>query len=346
MTDEPANVAIPAKYALNNALRRMRTIWDENRIDYWAREIASMVKRRKVTGDGIRKAVGTIDPDIIVSLNCDAGSRLGRPSLTVDMVRMQPVTLIPRNSVRRHEREIIILRRDIITQRGQEIDVRSGPMGIALDRHAAERIYDRENCTHDQIVQRLRDDLGGLIRTVAFIRAVHLIKRLENRPEGSPLAAGEVSFVPMGEGALILEAMQVDSYTGIARRTLIRNPATRITTACADRLIMADAEPIAGNPASGLMLMTGVTYLSKDLLRLEQRDCLALIEDEMAAAAAIVDKAADMLGRVSMPHEQPVVLPTLPAPSPRIIQLMARNVGRNRSPGVWVGNAPPRRRPP
>ena len=344
MNEDHARVAIPARYALNTAIRRMRAIWDEGRHDYWSGEIASMVGRRKVTGEGIRTAIGMIDRDIVVSSAIREGTRLGKPSLTVDMIRMQPVTLVPRDDATRTDREIILLRRDVISQRGQEVDIRSGPLGIALDRHAAERIYERERCTHDEIVQRLRDDLAGLVRTVAFCRAAGVVKRLEGRSASDPLAAGEAALVPMGAGALVVEATRVDTYAGIARRTLARLPASKVTNAAVDPLVMVDAAPIEGSPAVGVMQMVGVTYLSDDLLRPEQRDCLALLEDAMEAAGHLVDEAAAALGTISMPHEPPVVLPAMPPVEPRLMALLARNVRRNRSPAIWTGNVPPRRR--
>lgn len=343
MDDATPGVAIPARYALNTALRRMRAIWDEGREDYWTREIVSMVKKRQVTGDGVEAAVRTIDPDIVVSMDVTKGRRLGRPSRIIDMIRMQPMTLTARDQSGAGTREIILLRRDLITQRDQEIEVRSGDVGIALDRHAAERIYQRERCTHDEIVKRLRDDLRGMVRAIAFCRASRIINGWEADGTSGSIRPGAAAFVPMGAGALIVEAMQVDVAANTSRRTLVKRPASTLKIARNDPGIVLPAAAVDGHDAVGIVQMVGMTYLSDDLLRPEQRDYLALFEDAMEEAGDKVDMAARILGSVAMAHEPAPALPVMPEPGERIINLLRRNVRRRHDATAWLELRPKKR---
>lgn len=336
--DITAGITIPARYALNTALREMGAIWDEKRPDYWTQGISDMVKAGRVTANGLKDAIARIDPAIILSMARSDMKRLGKTVPVFDIIRMQPLRIHPRHGPdQENPREIIMLRRDVVTQRDREVDIRSGNMGIALDRHAAERLYERERCTPDEIVGRLRGDMAHLVRTVAFARASGIIKRARGTDAGETgISPGEATFVPMGKGALVVEALQLDVNGITARRTLVRRTGTVITVAGHDPQMTRETEPLDGHPAVGLIEMTGITYLSEDMLRPDQRDYLALFEDAMEAVD--IEALTDTVGAVAMPHERHRGFPAVPAPAPRLMTLLRENVRRNKQPTTWRGH--------
>ena len=328
-------VRIPARYALNALLREISSIWNEDQANYWTHAIVEMVKSGRVTIAGIEGAIDRVDPRIVVSMTRRDGRRLGKPQPVFDMVRMQLSNVVPRDALPgANLRQILMLRRDVIAPRGKEVDIRSGGLGVAIDRHAIERLYERENCTPGELLDRLRSDLSRLAGDVAYARAAGLIKRRKGSGDDrTDIRPGEMALVPMGAGVLVMEALQLD-VTGItARRVLVRQPESRITAAQHDQETTVPARPMDGKPAIGLIVMTGITYLADDMLRMGQRDYLALYEDMTEHVDR--DALGNSLGRVFLPHERRPPAPSMPPQNDRMMRLLRENVNRNKKPVAW-----------
>lgn len=323
---------VPARYAINAAFKEMYDIWDEDRSDYWMRRLTHLVLGGKVNADNVETIINSIDSRIRVSLERRIVKRVGKIETLFDLIRMQPLKIISRKKEEKTERkELIILRRDIISLKKRGIDIRSGYVGIALDRHAIERLYEREKLTCHGILDRLRSDMHQLIRHVAFARAAKLIKCA--RIGGQPLNPGNVTFLPMGNGALIVEALQIDCNGFVGRRTLIGKKDVSITVAHHHPEMRYPADPIDKMPTEGIIKMTGTTYLSDDLLRPDQRDCLALFED--ALEDVDTDALMALMGMVTLPHESHQDWPPTDVNSDKMMRLMRENVKRNKQAAPW-----------
>lgn len=334
MTTAGALAAVPARYAMNALLRDVSAIWDEGRTDYWTQGIVDMVERGRVTDAGIEEALARIDPRILLWQSRMEGRRLGRPANIHEIVRMQPVGIRPREGG--EDRRIIVLRRDVLSPRDREVDVRTGNLGIAIARHAVERLHEREACLPNQLLERLRRDMRHLARTVAFARAAGLVKGAKGRdPDDRRILPGDATMVPMGKGALVVEAHRIDVTGYTQRRSLVKRPATKLTSGTPDADVTCEAPPMDGLPARGLVEMVGVTYLADDMLRLDQRDYLALFEDAMEAVDC--DAIVARCGQVVLPHERREPFPRVEGVSPKLVQLLRENVKRNPRHVVWRG---------
>lgn len=332
MREDSPNFILPARYAFRAAMKTMEEIWNEKNPDYWIKAVKDMVARGAISAEETERIISGIDPRIMLSVKRAEHRRMGKVETTFDFMRMQPQSLIPRDAAEGvRARQIIVLRRDVVTLKQKEIVATTGKVGVAMDRHAAERLYERGSCTQHQIFDRMKDGFRDMVRHMAFARAAGIIKT--PREGGALMLPGNATLLPLDEGMMCMEALCVDTSGLVARRALVRRGGTTYTSAQHRPETIFEAEPLDGRPAQGLSLMTGITYISGDLLRLDQLDYLALFEDAMKGVP--LDDLVEMMGRVALPHERHADWPIPPSPNEKMMRLLRENVKRNKDAIRW-----------
>ncbi len=194
---------------------------------------------------------------------------------------------------------------DVVVARKEEIHLRKGYMeersavsGLTVCKHALERFYEREGCCQRTIKDRILHDLAQVDRYLAFATAGNVFAL------GNSYDPNAITLVPLGEGMLVIRnaIIAVHGLSPPATRFVRKKRNLFSTMTVADPLRSFDVDDIDGNKVNGFLMAMGATYLSEDILFLEQRAYLDLFKAE-AAKFDLEDLSSNM-GRTWMAHEK------------------------------------------
>lgn len=338
---EPRTLAaVPAKYIVNAALRDIRrATTGKGDPDFWVRHVERMVEEGRTSGDALERIMRERMPQAaVVDITRTDARRSGKPTTTIDVMLMRPETLVQRDNPLDTPRDVVILRRNTLVTRSNEVEMRGSPCGIGVDRHVLERLHEREGCTHETIGQRLKTDMADIASTISFAMAAGLVKRPMHAKDARDAPVhlpGTATQVPFGDGLLVTTSMQIDIQDGhrVCGRNVLRrrDTQTTYTRTHPDRRVPTD--DIDGRPAEGHLITLGITYLSFDMLRPDQRDYQAIFQDEMERHD-LKALTAD-IGRTWMPHETPTPPPRIEV-TERLHRLLNENVRRNDRSPRWM----------
>lgn len=226
--------------------------------------------------------------------------RLGKPATTFNIGRLVADRFVTYDDKIGWgaEQQVLVLRREVIEARGDHLEERSSPSGIAISRHALERLYERERCDHCTIHKRILSDLAEADRTLAFAIAAGLFVK------GEPYQRNACTVLPLGQGLLYVRNGGVATKAGT-------NPTSRYVVGAkgiyskpvvGDRARCVDIGRLGGIPVEGHLLAIGMTYLSSDMLFLEQEAYAALFHQE--ALKHDLCALTSETGRSWLPHEK------------------------------------------
>jgi hypothetical protein len=336
-------VIIPSRHAINQAFRTIHSSSDVNGTDrHWLSTFRPSVLRQRLCVDALeRDLVGGVTATSLTGMRRTDGRRLGKPQTTFDIGRLVPDRFVihdRRMGWTGEEQAVVVLRRETVIARRNHLEERSSPSGIAVTRHALERLYERERCDHDGIHERILRDLGEADHTLAFAVAAGLFAC------GGPMERDAYTMLPLGRGMLIVRNMAIAMYPGTSpvTRYSVEKMGIMSLPVANDRQRRLSIAPIAGMAVEGHLLAVGVTYLSPDLLRIEQTAYNALFRRE-AARFDLADIAADA-GRTWLHHERRVE-PARIEVDPRLHYLLSQ-IAPPRAPGRtclsvgWAGRRP------
>lgn len=302
---------IPTRHAISTALRRIEAGWRPDSDEHWTRQAWDMIRRNRLTvGDMRRILQEGMQRDTLVTCDERLRKRGSRTTTTFDVTRMCPDIFVADDV----EERVIVMRREICEVHRRNVEYRSTIAGIALHQHAIGRLYEREQLGHGDIIDRLRVDLARIETSTAFAHAAGLLISCD----GDTHAPGSAGAIPLGEGMLIIRAIEVAARNAsTARVDLVERGAIRM--AGAPHPDVVNRHQVDGVEQTTHRLTLGITYLAYDDLRPEQRDYLAVFEDAMADhdLAAI----ASDIGRLWLPHEKPTPMPKVDVP-PRLHDLL------------------------
>lgn len=336
--------AIPSRHAINQAFRTIYSSTALNGSDrHWLMWAKQGVGNRRLDVDAVARDVSSGPTSVsLTGFQRSDRKRLGRKSSTFHVGRLVADRFVSYDPVEGWgaDQQVLVLRRETIEARPDYLEERSSPSGIAITRHALERLYERERCDHCDIHGRILVDLAEADRTLAFAVAAGLFV------QGDALHRDASTVLPLGKGLLYVRNIAVAMRAGT-------NPVSRYVVQKRGVLSM----PVMGDPerrlplgrlgridVDGHLIAMGMTYLSPGLLYLEQEAYSALFRKE-AERFDLSALAADA-GRTWLPHEK------RPCPqrievAPRLRYLLSQIV-QAKPPGKvcmsigWTGSDDPR----
>lgn len=338
------NAPIPSRYAVSQAFRTIYASAALNGTDvHWLQWARKGVASRRLDIEALARDIqhGPTSSSLTCMVRTD-GRRLGRRATTFNVGRLVADRFVSYEEGRGWgaDQQVLVLRRETIEARADHLEERSSPSGIAVTRHALERLYEREGCDQCVIHKRMLCDLAEADHTLAFAVAAGLFVK------GDPLDVDACTVLPVGQGLLYVR------NAGIAMRAGT-NPASRYVVVSRG----VHSKPVISDPdrhipvsrlghmeVDGHLLAMGMTYLSSDLLYLEQHAYAALFKAE-AAKHDLATLAAEA-GRTWLPHEKRPVSMHIEV-DPRLRYLLSQIV-QPKPPGHmclsigWSGSDDPR----
>lgn len=317
MNDE---VHIPSRYAVRQAMRDIHEAArrDASRWGWLAASAPELSKRRhdvERTVERIREGPGAA---CIASHRRIDTRRLGKPEVHLRIGRVVADRFITHDGERWGlEQDVLVMRRDDVRLRRDHLEERSTPSGLIVTRHAVERFYDRGGCNHLDIRHRLLDDLADAERAMALAVSAGLFAF------GGRFEPGAQTIIPFGSGLLLARNVVVAIRRGskpstrytVERRGVVSNPVSPHPQRS------RSIDPLAGIEVEGHVLSLGMTFVSDDLLHLEQLGYLAAFRREMDRHD--LNGLSEALGSVWMPHEKPARHPDVEV-DPRLRYLLSQ----------------------
>lgn len=339
----PATARIPARHAISQALRVIHSSTDLNGMDgHWMNDFRPSALKGRMDVDALEADLraGPTATSLTGLVRRD-GRRLGKPQSMFHVGRLVTDRFVMHDGDRgwtAGEQQVVVLRRETVQARRDHLEERSSPSGIAITRHALERLYEREGCGHGDIHARILKDLAEADRTLAFAVAAGLFAH------GGAMERDAYTMLPLGQGMLIVRNMVIAMNAGTSPVTRYGvNKAGVVSMPIADdRTRRVRVAPVNGVEFEGHLLAMGVTYLSPDLLRLEQAAYMGLFRKE--AARYDLDEIAADAGRTWLRHEQRVEPDGIHV-DPRLHYLLSQ-ISPPRAPGRtclsigWTGIRP------
>jgi hypothetical protein len=336
---------IPARYAISQSFRSIQASADINGTDgHWMNIFRPDVLRRRLRVDALQQEImhGATATSLTSFVRRD-GRRLGRPQSIFHIGRLVADRFLMHDPVEGwtgEDQRVLVLRRETVHARSDHLEERSSPSGITISRHALERLYERERCGHEHIHRRILADLAEADQTLSFAVAAGLFTC------GGPLERDACTMLPLGDGLLVVRNVTVCMKTGLSPATrycvgkagIVSHPVAR------DAARAISMSPLSGTAVDGHVMAMGMTYLSHEILRLEQSAYMTLFREEIAKVD--LDEIAADAGRTWLQHERRRDTPAIEA-SPRLHYLLSQ-IAPPRAPGRaclsigWTGSGDPR----
>lgn len=292
--------SIPARYAVSQAMRDIHASARCNGSDdHWLQRAQGAVSKRLLRADDVeRDMLHGPTATSLTTFRRDDGRRLGLPHSTFSVGRLVADRFVQASDAGwGHVQEVVVLRRETVDVRRNHLEERSSPSGLAVARHALERLYERERLDHGSIRPRLLEDLADADRALAFATAAGLFVH------GRPFDRDAYTILPLGGGLLIARNVAVAMRKGSVpstRYVVGRHGVTSQPVATGGPRSL-DMGTLHGMPVEGHLLALGMTYLSEDLLYLEQHAYAAAFHRE--AARHDLDALVAEAGRTWLAHE-------------------------------------------
>lgn len=298
-------ITIPSRNVVNQAFR---TIFSAQKAGVdWKYSLHDAVAKKMVNPDIVWNTIRDgVDGQDILCMERTERRRLGKPATRIDLVRVTPDRFLEYDGGKWGvENEVLVMRRETVDIRKDHIEERSVPSGLAVTRHALERIYEREKCSHEDFIDKLRADLTHADRTLSFARSANLFKH------GGRNDTHGVTLLPLGKGLMVVRniVVAVESTMNpcyrkeVGRRHVIRH------RAFVDPSWSCQIEDMQGRPVTGYRMSLGVTYVSQEMLTDEQMAYASLFRREMERVD--LEKLSASRERMWMPHQGVAEEPTI-----------------------------------
>ncbi len=292
---------VPAKYAVRQLFR---DIAGANNIkisdNEWLRESCINAAAKRLNLDQVEENVryGVLSPSVADVRRYDR-KRLGKPAMKLVFGRLVADVLVEQDGESwGEEHKVLILRQEVIEARKDYLEQRSALTGLAVTQHALGRLYEREDCCQNDILQRVRDDIGCAAGALAFATAAGISLR------GRLTDVGSSTVLPVGDGLMVVRNILVATTKGTGHTTRMIACKNGFLSTAVDhrRPRLVDIPSVMGREVQGHVVSMGVTYLSEDLLHIEQKAYAALFRAEMEKYD--VQAISEQMNQVRMPHEK------------------------------------------
>lgn len=334
---------VPAKYAVRQLFR---DIAGANNIkisdNEWLRESCLNAAAKRLNLDRVEEDVryGVLSSSIADVRRYDR-KRLGKPAMKIVLGRLVADVLVEQDGETwGEEHKVLILRQEVIEARKDYLEQRSALTGLAVTQHALERLYEREDCCQNDILQRVRDDVGCAAGTLAFATAAGVSLR------GKLTDVGSSTVIPVGNGLLVVRNILVATSKGTSHTTRMVACKNGFLSTVVDhrRPRLVNIPPLMGMEVQGHVVSMGITYLSEDLLHIEQKAYAAMFRTEMEKHD--VQAISEQMNQVRMQHEKLPEMPQIQV-SDRLHYLLSQIMVPKRSLAPvyaigWDGWADPR----
>ncbi len=294
---------LPSHYGVKRALKDMYSSQELRGFPehwLWNNDLGTGRGRLDVEGLAFSVENGAMAPSMMSCTRTDI-RKAGKQGISYEVTRLIP----DRFQAFSYEDgygvnlDVVVARKEEIQALPGYLEERSGVIGLAVCRHALERYYERENCSQNDVRQRILNDLSQVQHDLGFAVSAGLFRR------GSPFQHNAVSMLPLGDGLLVMRnAIVATARSDPPSSRLVRKKNKMFSTLTVkDPLRYVELEPFQFRDVMGFLMAIGVTYLSADLLNLEQSAYLSLFREE-AARFDVETLSADM-GRTWLAHEMP-----------------------------------------
>ncbi len=299
-------MVVPAKYAIRQLFRDIAGVnnikSDDNK---WLLESCRNAAAKRLSLDRLEEYVrhGVLSPSVSDVRRYDH-RRLGKPSMKLVLGRLVADVLVEQNGVEwGEEHKVLILRQEVLEARKDYLEQRSALTGLAVTQHALERLYQREDCCQSDILQRVRDDVGCAAGALAFATAAGISLR------GRLCEPGASTVLPIGNGLMVVRNMLVATTKGTSHTTRMIACKNGFLSTIVDhrRKRLVSLPPVMGLEVQGHVVSMGITYLSEDLLHIEQKAYAAMFREEMEKHD--IQAISEQMNQVRLSHEK---LPELP----------------------------------
>lgn len=322
----PDDFVLPAYYAIRSALN---AIYESQNVrdtdDHWLFKFAPSVAAGKLNFAEFSKDIETGPSSVaVMSSKKTPSKKAGKATVSYALSRLVPDRFVSHKGENGwgEELDVLVVRRDEIHARKNYLEERSSVSGLAVCRHALERYYERERLTHTEIQERLLKDMANVDRYLAFAVAGSIFSN------GDAFSPGAITALPLGDGLLIVRntiSMVNKGWKPSTRfvrkkHTILRSPTDFDPHRSIGSIL------VEGEPAEGFLMAMGITYLSSDMLRLEQNAYVSLFRSE-AEKYDLDDLGKDM-GRTWLAHERKPDLPEIKVSPylPYLLSQMAKPV--------------------
>lgn len=271
---EAREVRIGPHYAVNELFRTIHASW-EHSSESWDSFLYNAYRSRfsPQTIEEIRRRVLTdYSSKSLLAFEETHGRRLGKPTVAFNTTRILNDRFLCINGERAGmEHEVMVVRHERSTITPTKCDNISVVSHLAINRHAIERIYERDYCPNGGLLDQLRDDLVQAERYAAFAFAAGLYIGK------GPRAPGAATAIPYRDGLLFvcnyIVAMRARlspsswvkiNRTGHEIKRVLANPGQTVTL-----------EPYRDTKVVGYIVPMAATYVPQRMLRFEQQAYVA-----------------------------------------------------------------------
>lgn len=294
-------VIVPAKYAVRQLFRDIAGANNTKISDNeWLRESCLNAAAKRLILDRVEEDVryGILSPSVADVRRYDY-RRFGKPAMKLVLGRLVADVLVEQDGLNwGEEHKVLILRQEVIEARKDHLEQRSALTGLAVTQHALERLYEREDCCQSDILQRVRDDIGSAAGALAFATAAGISLR------GRLTDLGSSTVLPIGDGLMVVRNVLVATTKGTNHTTRMIACKNGFLSTAIDvrRPRLVNIPPVMGMEVQGHIVSMGLTYLSEDLLHIEQKAYAAMFKAEMEKYD--VQAISEQMNQVRMPHEK------------------------------------------
>lgn len=323
---------LPAFFAINAALKAIHNAQDiRGTADHWLWGFAPSVAAGRLDLNALSKDIES-GPTSCATMTFERrlSRKAGKPAVDFTVTKLVP------DRFRAHrtgegwgeQLEVVVVRKDEIHARKNYLEERSSVSGLSVCRHALERYYEREHHSHNDIHARILKDMADADRQLGFAVAAGLFCN------GNPFSPGAVTVLPLGEGLIIVRNTVIMAEKGwrpssraVRKKRMLLATPTDVDPCRSLKSFMVD-----GSPAEGFLMAMGVTYISNDIMRLEQRAYTSLFRAE-AQKHDLASLGKDM-GRTWLAHETKPAIPSIEV-HPRLSYLLSQIVGAGKQWPLW-----------
>lgn len=256
--------------------------------------------------------------------------KAGKPALDYTITKLVPDRFRAHRELTGwgEELEVVVVRKDEIHARKNYLEERSAVSGLAVCRHALERFYQREHLSHEEIRSRILSDMASVDRQLAFAVASGLFCH------GHAYTPNAVTVLPLGDGLLVVRNAVIVADEGWRPSVRIVRKKRSLLTTPTDIDPCRSMEPFTrdGKRSEGFLMAMGVTYLSSDILRLEQRAYASLFHAE--AEKHDLEDLGKNMGRTWLAHEAKAQIPSIEI-DPRLRFLLSQIVNSGKAWPFW-----------
>lgn len=274
---------IPARYVVSQMLREAdRASRIEDGKNDWLIKYGKAARTKKVDIDAVVQDI-TNGPlkKVMIGVRVETKRKQLKKSVQISFGRLMSDEFVMYDNDKGWSSPTrgFVLRREIMEIRKDHLEKQSSLTGLIVTKHALERLYEREECTHQNIENRVKRDISYVSRALAFAIKAKLCSG------GDPYKKGAMFHLPVSNGLMIIrnEVVMIEKNV---------NPETRETVAKDNKILIlpltkrtertVDVDSIEGLDLQGYVMSMAMTYISSDMLSFEQVSYRSVFLEEMS----------------------------------------------------------------